>query len=74
MNYDELIKTISEILENENIYKNGLTLVYSLSEENHKRMDEHLYYKSNPNNNDFVHRDEVEIEIGGILVKLVKKK
>jgi hypothetical protein len=73
MNYNELIDTISEIVNNEKIHKDGLTLVYTLDEQNHKKMDEHLFYKSNPNNIDFVHRDIVEVEIGGILIKFVKK-
>jgi len=73
MNYNELIDTISEIVNNGKIHKDGLTLVYTLDEQNHKKMDEHLFYKSNPNNIDFVHRDIVEVEIGGILIKFVKK-
>jgi hypothetical protein len=73
MNYNELIDTISEIVNNEKIHKDGLTLVYTLDEQNHKKMDEHLFYKSNPNNIDFIHRDIVEVEIGGILIKFVKK-
>jgi hypothetical protein len=67
MDYNELIETISEIVNNEKIHKNGLTLVYELSEENHKKMDEHLYYKANPD------RSTIEVEIGGITIKFFKK-
>jgi hypothetical protein len=73
MNYEELINTVSAIVENDNVYKNGLTLVYELPVENHKKMDEHLFYKSNPINSEFVHRDEIEVEIGGVTIKLIKK-
>lgn len=73
MNYSELIDTISEIVNNEKIYKNGLILTYELSEENHKKMDEHLFYKANPGGADFIHRDIVEVEIGGITIKFLKK-
>ena len=73
MNYNELIETISEIVNNEKIHKENLTLVYTLDEHNHKKMDEHLFYKSNPDNVEFVHRDIVEVEIGGVLIRFIKK-
>lgn len=73
MNYSELIETISEIVNNENIYKNGLSLIYELDNDNHKKMDEHLFYKANPDSTDFIHRDIIEVEIGGIVIKFIKK-
>jgi hypothetical protein len=73
MNYNELIESMSEIVNNDKIYKSGLTLVYELDDVNHKKMDEHLYYKSNPNGVDFKHSDIFEVEIGGVLVKFIKK-
>ena len=73
MNYNELIESVSEIVNNDNIYKIGLTLVYELDALNHKKMDEHLFYKSNPHSNNFKHSETFEVEIGGILVKFVKK-
>lgn len=74
MNYNELIDTISEIVNNEKIYKEGLILTYELDENNHKKMDEHLFYKANANGDNFIHRDIVEVEIGGILIKFIKKQ
>jgi hypothetical protein len=73
MNYNELIETLSEVINNKKIYKDGLVLTYELPEENHKKMDEHLFYKSNPSNSEFTHRDIVEVEIGGIIIKFLKK-
>ena len=73
MNYNQLIETISEVVNNEKIFKENLTLVYELDEQNHLKMDEHLFYKSNPSNVEFTHKDIVEIEIGGVFVKFVKK-
>jgi hypothetical protein len=73
MNYSELIETISEIVNNEKIQKIGLSLIYELDNDNHKKMDEHLFYKANPNSADFVHRDIIEVEIGGIIIKFIKK-
>lgn len=74
MNYDHLIQTISAIVESEKIEKEGLSLVYELEPKNHKKMNEHLFYKSNPNASDFTPSDEFEVELGGILVKFIKRK
>lgn len=72
MNYEELIETISEVVNNENIYKDGLVLLYELDEKNHIKMDEHLFYKSNPDGI-FEHREIIEVEIGGVVVRFIKK-
>ena len=73
MRYEELIKTVSEILNNEDIVKEGLTLEYALDKKRHEQMDEHLFYKSNPQGTGFEHRDVVEVEIGGVIVRFIKK-
>ena len=73
MKYEDLIATVSEIVENEKIYKGGLVLMYELDEKRHKDMDEHLFYKSNPSETKFTHRELIEVEIGGTLVRFVKK-
>ena len=72
---NKLIQTVSEIASNDAIYKNNLTLVYELDSELHRKMDEHLYHVAHPGSfgEDFEHRDEVVIEIAGILVKFIKK-
>jgi len=73
MTYEKLIETISEIVENEAITKEGLILVYELTPTNHKKMNEHLFYKSNDATAKFTPSDEFEVELGGILVKFIKK-
>jgi hypothetical protein len=73
MKYEQLIESISEIFDNDKIYKKGLTLVYELDEKIHEKMDEHLFYKANPSNTKFTHRDMVEVVIGDINVKFIKK-
>lgn len=73
MNYEKLIETISTVINTDEIYKNGLTLLYELPDKLHKQMDEHLFYKANPNSNEFIHRDEIELEVGQIKVKFIKK-
>ena len=73
MKYEQLIETISEMVDNDKIYKNGLTLIYELDEKNHKQMNEQLFYKSNPIDVVFVATNEFEVELGGIIIKFIKK-
>jgi hypothetical protein len=73
MKYDELIKTISEIINNDNIVKKGLTLVYELDDHAHKKMDEHLFYTSNSSDAIFEHKDMFEVTLGEVNVKFIKK-
>jgi hypothetical protein len=74
MSYEELLETVSLIVENEKIYKKGLTLAYELTEKNHKQMNEQLFYKSNPATAKFTPVDEFEVEVEGVLIKFVKPK
>jgi hypothetical protein len=71
MNYEKLIESLSHIVENEKIEKKGLTMTYTLSEEEHINLSVDLYYKTNQQS-DFNPEEDFEVEIGGILVKFVK--
>lgn len=73
MDYNTLLESVSQIIDNEKINKKGLILVYELSEQNHKGLQEQLFYKSNPSNTPMVRSDEFEVEIGGVIVKFIKK-
>jgi len=73
MKYEELIETVSEIINNDKIKKDNMVLVYELDETMHKKMDEHLFYKSNPADAVFEHKDVVEVIIGGLTVRFIKK-
>lgn len=73
MDYNKLIETISEVVNNEKILKTNLTLVYELPEKLHKQMDEELFYKTNGNETEFQHKDEVELEVSNLKIKLIKK-
>ena len=73
MTYEQLIETVSLILENEQIYKPGLTLTYELSQKNHKAMNELLFYKANPPHLKPDYTDEYEVDIEGITIKFIKK-
>jgi hypothetical protein len=72
MTYEQLIETVSLIVENENIQKNGLILTYELDENSHNTINETLFSKSNPYSNKFEPSDEFEVMLGGILVKFKK--
>jgi hypothetical protein len=73
MTYQDLIKTFTELINNENIHKEGLILFYELDDENHKKMDEHLFYKVNERDAKFEHRDIIEVEIEGFTIRIVKE-
>lgn len=73
MTYNKLIETITEIVNNKNIIKEGLILTYELEDDNHKKMDEHLFYMANPEGADFEHKDTVFVKFGDIKVKFIKK-
>ena len=68
LNYSDIVETVSEIVNNDKIRKEGLTLNYVISGHNHKKLDETLYYKMTPNGDDYEYLDIIEIEIGDITV------
>lgn len=72
MTYAQLIQTISIIVDNENIVKRGLTLVYELPELELRKINEELFYKANPFSVKFEPSDEFEVMLGNILVKFKK--
>lgn len=72
LTYNKLVRTVSEIVNNDEIVKDGLTLHYSIPEDNHQKLDEGLYYMSNPNGKDFEHTDIIEVVLGGIEI-IIKK-
>jgi hypothetical protein len=72
MTYEELIKTVSLIVENQEINKIGLTLLYELPHEQHNAINEALFLKANPYSTKFESSDEFEVVLGGILVKFKK--
>lgn len=73
MDYNDLIETFTEIINNETIHKEGLILFYELDEENHRKMDEHLFYKVNERDAKFEHRDIIEVEIEDFTIHIIKK-
>lgn len=75
MTYEKLIETVSEIVNNNLIYKGGLTLVYEVDQHLYKRLDEHFFYKSNGKDGaKFEPSDDFEVEMGGIVIKFIKNE
>ncbi len=72
MKYDQLVESLTEIVNNPNIIKTGLSLTYSLPEKNHKQMNEEFFYKVNKLPAVPVLSDVFEVQIGGIVVKFIK--
>ena len=73
MTYEKLISTVTSIIKDETIEKEGLTLVYELPLKRHRQMNEELFYKSNPITADFKPGDEFEVDFEDVKVKFVKK-
>jgi hypothetical protein len=74
MTYEQLIETISLIVETEKIQKIGLTLNYELDEKQHLILNEDIYKRTNPYSTNFTPTDEFEVMIAGILIKFTKRK
>jgi hypothetical protein len=73
LTYDDIIRTVSAIVEEGRIQKEGLTLQYEVSEFNHEKLDESFYYKTNPTGRDFQHQEVIEVNLAGIKVVITKK-
>jgi|LakMenEpi03Aug12_release.lakeMendotaPanAssembly.Ray.scaffolds.fasta_scaffold913191_1 hypothetical protein len=73
MTYEKLISTMTTIINNETIEKEGLIIVYELNEKRHRQMNEELFYKSNPITTDFKPADEFEVDFEDVKVKFIKK-
>ena len=73
MTYEQLIKTVSEILNNPDISSYGIGLTYELPGEIHENINREIFYTMNSMNIIFTPVDVFEVEIGGILIKFIKK-
>ena len=62
MKYEELEDTIKSILSNDEIIKNNLIMVYQLESEKHKKLEEYIFFKNNPQakKKDFEPKDDFE--------------
>ena len=72
MTYEKLIETVSVMVADDRIQKKGLSLTYVLPKHEHEKINEIIYYKNNPTSYLITYEDEFEIQIAGIVVKLIK--
>jgi hypothetical protein len=73
MTFDKLIETVSAIVADEKIEKHGLILTYVLPKKALNRLNEEVFYKTNPHSVQFIPADAFDVEIAGILVKFSEK-
>lgn len=73
MDYNKIIEIASEIINNENLYKKGLTLEYKLTPDEHKKLDEEIFYKYNPSSTQYIYRDIIEFDAGDVTLRFVYK-
>lgn len=73
--YHNLIEIASAVAESDQIIKKGLTLVYELDEKNHMKLDEDLFYRTKQDDKGvkFEHKEIIEVTIGDVNFKIVKK-
>lgn len=73
MKYETVLQTIKNILENDLIEKKGLTLNYTLDKDELRQLDEEVYIQIHGHINGHEPSDELEVELGGILLKFTEK-
>jgi len=75
MRYEDIVEIAAQITYNDNIKKEGLTLVYELPEKRHKDLDEHFFYMGNPEvgHSTFEHRDIIDVILGEINFIFIKE-
>ena len=66
MTLEKVLEVAGELLDNDNIPKEGLTITYSLNKDTHRKLDEELFYKTNNNLSNFKHNKTIEVNLGGI--------
>jgi hypothetical protein len=66
MNLDKVLEIANECIENSIIPTEGLTIMYKLDSETHRKLDEELFYNTNNNLTNFVHNKVIEINVAGI--------
>jgi hypothetical protein len=66
MTLEKVLEIAREVLENENIPKDNLTISYKLNKDIHRKLDEELFYKTNNSLSNFKHNKTIELNLGGI--------
>ena len=66
MTLEKVLEIAGEIIDNDNITKEGLTISYAIDKDSHRKLDEELFYKTNNNQSAFKHNKTIEVNLGGI--------
>lgn len=72
MKYEEIISTLIEIVNNDNIKKEGLKLIYEIDSEEHKKLNEHIFYHRG-GVGEFTFSDVIEVGSDGVIIQILKK-
>ena len=76
MKIDDIINIAFEVSSNDGIIKDGLSLRYALNPEQHRRLNEEIFYQvngANTNPDAFEDSDEFDVIISDIKFIFVKK-
>jgi len=66
MTLEKVLEVAGELIDNDNIPKEWLTITYKLDKDTHRKLDEELFYKTNNNLSNFKHNKTIEVNLGGI--------
>ena len=66
MTLEKVLEIAGELIDNDNIPKEGLTISYTIAKDIHRKLDEELFYKTNNNLSQFRHNKTIEVNLGGI--------
>jgi hypothetical protein len=66
MTLEQVLDIARELLENDNIPKEGLSVSYKLDKDAHRKLDEELFYRTNNSLTKFKHNKTIEVNLGGI--------
>jgi|TARA_R110000796_G_scaffold114550_5_gene226247 hypothetical protein len=64
MDYEKIVALATEITNNDNIDKNRLTVEYKMTADDHKDLDQRLFYRDNPANAEYTYQDVIEFDAG----------
>jgi hypothetical protein len=74
LSYSKIVEIAKELIDNENIPTEGLTITYSIPQKLHRKLDEDLFYRINDKKTEFEPSDVIEIEVGTIKFKIAIEK
>ena len=71
MDYEKIVALATEITNNDKIDKNQLTVEYKMTADDHKDLDQRLFYRTNPANAEYIYQDVIEFDAGEFSFRFV---